>query len=144
MYIEQIYIVSKQVSTVWAVNDVESENPLNGYHPVKPKDWLRRCERAHTSAICCHTCACACEMHSEMCERSACVRIFFRGAKCDRTFAHFLQQNGQNLLFFNFFPHFLTHKNVLKQERMLWNRIGCAGAKCDHQRIGVRTLVRAP
>ena len=50
---------------------------------------LRRYVRARTRAICGRTRACACEMHSEMCVRCACVRTFFGGAKCDRTFAHF-------------------------------------------------------
>ena len=44
------------------------------------------------------------------------------GAMCDQcghTFAHFLQQNVQNLLFLNFlFKHSKTYKDVL-------NRIGC-------------------
>ena len=71
-------------------------------------------------------CACgsACEMHSGMCVRCACVRTFLGVAMCDSTFAQFLQQNGKNLLLFHFFLTFLniqgcfkTEKDVPKQNR---------------------------
>ena len=44
------------------------------------------------------------------CDVRACGPV--GGAKCDRTFAHFLQQTGQNLLFYTFFSHSKTHKDV--------------------------------
>ena len=59
---------------------------------------LRRCVR--TRAMCGRTCACACEIHSEKCVRCACVRLVFGRAMCDHTFAHFLEQNGQEVAFF--------------------------------------------
>jgi hypothetical protein len=59
----------------------------------------------------------------QVCVRCACVQTFLGGAMCDRTFAHFLQQNGQNLPFaiLQLFTHILKHtrssktvKDVLK------------------------------
>ena len=50
---------------------------------------LRRCVRAGTRAICGHTCACACKIHSEKCAGCACVRLVFGRAMCDHIFSHF-------------------------------------------------------
>ena len=61
---------------------------------------LRRCVRARTRGMCSRTCACACEIHSEKCAECECVRLVFVCVMCDPTFAHFLEQNCQKLLFF--------------------------------------------
>ena len=58
---------------------------------------LRRCMRARTRAICGHTCACACKIHSGKCAGCACVRPFFERAMCDGTFAHFCTFFGTKL-----------------------------------------------
>ena len=63
---------------------------------------LRRCVLARTRAMCGCKCACLCEIHSEKCVRYVCVRLVFRRAMYDHTFAHFLEQNGQKKLFFIF------------------------------------------
>ena len=45
-------------------------------------------------------CEGACKIHSEKCAGCACVRLVLWRAMCDRTFAHFLEQNDQIMLFF--------------------------------------------
>ena len=66
--------------------------------------------RTHTcdvrSHVCGRTCACACacKKHSEMCVRCACVRLVLGRAMCDRTFAHFSEQNDKISCFRTSFP----------------------------------------
>ena len=69
------------------------------------------CEGVCARAMCGHSCAC--KIHYEKCVRCACMRLIFRRATavhchksyirraiCDRTFAHFLEQNSKKCPFF--------------------------------------------
>ena len=70
--------------------------------------------------------ACVCEKHSEMCGRCACVRLIVGGAMCDRTFAHFLEQNDQIMLLVQKnIPFFRTFFTVFERPFLFLNIISC-------------------
>ena len=67
-------------------------------------------------------CACesACEKHSEMCVRYACVRLVFGRTMCNSTFPHFFEQNDKisyfKTAFSNFSCMFINPNNFFQFE----------------------------
>ena len=60
------------------------------------------------------SCEGACEIHFEKCAKCACVRLVFGRAMCDHTFAHLLEQNGQEMAIFCLHNYFRSSFPVLE------------------------------
>ena len=126
---------------------------------------MRRCVRARTRAMCGHTCACACEIHSGKCTGCVCVRLVL-DLRCATALLHtFRNKIARKMLLFvlkTILVHSIPFYNIsfcsrtLKMLKNCWKKIkellknfeqlfksAGACAKCDHLKFLVRTRVRA-
>ena len=95
---KQMYLNNTPKPMSLPINDLSSDVGLRRtcvyYHTSACEMWVRKCVQNAFWNV------------RAMCVQCACVQTFLGGAICASNFAHFLQQNGQNLLFFHFFLAF--------------------------------------